>query len=214
MAGIERPITHQFVSADQQREAVQQSMWLFLATETMMFGVLLFAATYFRMGHPEAVAEAVAEFHYVLAGVNSALLLTSSLTVTFALNAARAGNRRGVQRWLLVASALAAGFLVLKGFEYHSEFEEKLLPGQADNPLHAPPAKMFVGLYLVITGVHALHVTVAILFAIGIWWRLQVGRLHMPERFLVLESFALYWHVVDIIWIFVYPTLYLVGRPS
>ncbi|WP_263262295.1 cytochrome c oxidase subunit 3 [Pseudomonas sp. RIT-PI-S] len=213
MAGIERAITDQFVSYAQQREAVHQGMWLFLATETMMFGVLLFAATYFRMAHPGAVAEAVGHFHYLLAGVNSALLLTSSLVVTLALNAGRVGNHRGVQRWLLLASALAGAFLVLKGFEYHSEFEEKLLPGQADNPLSAPPAKMFVGLYLVITGVHAVHVTVAILFALAIHWRLQVGRLHMPERFLVLETFALYWHVVDIIWIFVYPTLYLIGRP-
>ncbi|WP_225773861.1 cytochrome c oxidase subunit 3 [Pseudomonas sp. Marseille-Q5115] len=214
MAGIERAVTEQFVSEEQRREAVHQGMWLFLATETMMFGVLLFAATYFRLAHPAAIAEAVEHFHYLLAGVNSALLLTSSLTVTLALYAARAANRRSVQNWLLVASALAAAFLVLKGFEYHSEFEEKLLPGQADNPLQAPAAKMFVGLYLVITGVHALHVTVAILFALGIYWRLQVGRLRMPERYLLLETFALYWHVVDIIWIFVYPTLYLIGRPA
>lgn len=213
MAGIERPITDQFVSPAQQREAVQQGMWLFLATETMMFGVLLFAATYVRLGHPAAVAEAVAKLHYLLAGTNSALLLTSSLMVTLALRAARAGHTPGVIRGLLVASALAVGFLLLKGFEYHSEFSEHLLPGQADNPLQAPPAKMFVGLYLVITGVHAVHVTVAIALALGLCWRVRAGRLPLPERVLVLESFALYWHVVDVIWLFVYPTLYLIGRP-
>lgn len=213
MAGIERPITDQFVSAAQHREAVQQGMWLFLATETMMFGVLLFAATYVRLGHPAAVAEAVAQFHYLLAGVNSALLLTSSLAVTLALRAARAGRNRGVIQGLLIASALAGAFLLLKGFEYHSEFTEHLLPGQADNPLQAPPARMFVGLYLVITGVHAVHVTVAIALALALCWRVRAGRLALPERVLVLDSFALYWHVVDVIWVFVYPTLYLIGRP-
>lgn len=214
MVGISRPVTGQFPNEALRREAVQQGIWLFLATETMMFGVLIFAASYYRMAHPAAIAEAVAHLHYLLAAFNSALLLTSSLVLTQVLAAAGQGNIRAVRRGLLLASALAAAFLALKGYEYHSEYKEHLLPWQADNPLNAPPARLFMGLYLVTTGAHALHVSLAVVFALALYWRLRLGRLPLPERVLVLEAFTLYWHVVDVIWIFVYPTLYLVGRSA
>ena len=115
MAGIERPITDQFVSPAQQREAVQQGMWLFLATETMMFGVLLFAATYVRLGHPAAVAEAVAKLHYLLAGTNSALLLTSSLMVTPGPESGAGGSHAWRDPWLAGGQRPGGGFSAAQG---------------------------------------------------------------------------------------------------
>ncbi len=213
MSGIDQPIVEQFANEPQRRQAVQLGTWLFLASEIMMFGTLIFVAAYYRTAHGAEITEAVAHLHYLLAACNSALLLASSLAITLALLAANQGHTQSALRGILIAAALASCFIGLKGYEYVSEFQEHLLPFEADNALPEGPARLYMGLYLVITSLHGVHVLIAIMLALALALRIHAGRLKLPQRVLVIEVFALYWHVVDVIWIVVFPTLYLLGRP-
>ncbi|WP_058545217.1 MULTISPECIES: cytochrome c oxidase subunit 3 [Pseudomonas] len=214
MAGLRSPITDQFQTAAQRREGAYLGMWLFLSTEIMMFGGLLFIIGYYRFAYEAQISQAVEHLHYGLGGVNSALLLTSSFTMSLAILAAREARMARLKVMLLVSVGLAIGFLALKGYEYHWEYTEGLLPVLTSQaPLEEPPARLFMGLYLISTALHALHILVASVLGLGIWLRLCLGRLPMPGRVTVIETFAFYWHTVDVIWIFLYPSLYLIGRP-
>jgi cytochrome c oxidase subunit 3 len=209
----EPAVTEPFTDAAQQRETAQLGMWLFLTTETMMFGSLLVAIWYYRAMHPEAVARTVERLHYGLAGFNSVLLLTSCLAVSLAVGAARAGQEPQVRGLLFAAAALATAFLGVKGYEYFSEYREHLLPGQ-DSPLTEPASRLFINLYVIATALHGVHVLVGIGLALGLCLRLWRGRMRVPARAISVEVFSYYWHLVDVIWIFLYPSLYLVGRPA
>ncbi|MBF8643754.1 cytochrome c oxidase subunit 3 [Pseudomonas luteola] len=214
MAGIDAPVTEQFQTAPQRREAAYLGMWLFLVTELMMFGGLIFAIWYYRLAYEASISKAVEHMHYLLGGANSALLLTSSFTMSLAIQVARKGQTTRLKGLMLVSVALATAFLALKGYEYHSEYKEGLLPAvTSQEALQEPAARLFMGLYLISTGLHALHILAAITLGLGIWLRLRLERLRMPERVTVIETFAFYWHTVDVIWIFLYPSLYLIGRP-
>jgi len=214
VAGIKAPVSEQFHSAGQRREGAYLGMWLFLSTEFMMFGGLLCIIWYYRLAHEMQVSKAVEHLHYGLGGFNSALLLTSSFIMSLAIQAARKAKMAHLRSLLLVSVGLACAFLALKGYEYHSEYQEGLLPVLTSQaPLKEPAARLFMGLYLISTALHAMHILVAILLGAGIWLRLRLGRLPMPERLTVIETFAFYWHAVDVIWIFLFPSLYLIGRP-
>jgi len=202
-----------FVAWAQQREAARLGMWLFLAGEAMMFGSLIMVAWFYRLQHPDGVAEAVAGLHFGLATVNTFLLLTSSLLMTLALTANEPGSRRRLRRYLIGATLLAALFLACKGLEYTLEYREGLLPGFAvDSPLHLPSARLFMNLYFIATALHGVHVLIAV--GLGLW--LYVGfardRLQGHQASTRLEMVTLYWHLVDGIWVLLFPTLYLVGR--
>jgi cytochrome c oxidase subunit 3 len=202
-----------FVAWAQQREAVRLGMWLFLAGEAMMFGSLIMVAWFYRMQHPDGVAEAVAGLHFQLATINTFILLTSSLLMTLALTASEQVSVRHLRRCLMGATLLGAMFLVCKGLEYSLEYREGLLPGFAvDSPLHLPSARLFMNLYFIATALHGVHVLIAV--GLGIW--LYVGfarcRLQGHQASSRLEMVTLYWHLVDGIWILMFPTLYLVGR--
>jgi cytochrome c oxidase subunit 3 len=202
-----------FVAWAQQREAARLGMWLFLAGEAMMFGSLIMVAWFYRLQHPDGVAEAVAGLHFGLATVNTFLLLTSSLLMTLALTANEQGSRRRLRRCLIGATLLAALFLACKGLEYTLEYREGLLPGFAvDSPLHLPSARLFMNLYFIATALHGVHVLIAV--GLGLW--LYVGfardRLQGHQASSRLEMVTLYWHLVDGIWVLLFPTLYLVGR--
>lgn len=202
-----------FRTAAQQREASFLGMWLFLATEIMMFGVLFLVIYYYRLAHPAAVGEAVQHLHALLAGANSALLLTGSLCTSLMVQASRLEHSGHVQRWLWLAALCGLGFLAVKGFEYGWEYREGLLPGSpSESPLTDPAARLFMNLYLFATGLHAVHVLIAVLLALGMAVRIQLGHMKLPERAITVEMVGLYWHLVDVIWIFLYPSLYLTGR--
>jgi cytochrome c oxidase subunit 3 len=208
-------LAEHFQTAAQQREATYLGMWLFLATEIMMFGVLLLVICYYRFAHPEAVAEAVGHLHFLLAGFNSALLLTGSLCMSLVVRASRLQDYRQMQLWLLLAALLGLGFLGLKGFEYAWEYREGLLPNMGDeSPLTQPAARLYMNIYLLSTGLHGLHVLIAVVLALGMAARIHFGHMKLPERAITLEMVGLYWHLVDVIWIFLYPALYLLGRPA
>jgi len=211
----ENYLAEHFQTAAQQREATFLGMWLLLATEVMMFGALFLIICYYRLAHPQAVAEAVGHLHFLLAGFNSALLLTGSLCMSLMVRASRRHYYGQMQVWLLLSALLGLGFLGLKGFEYAWEFREGLLPGSPnESPLHESAARLYMNIYLFSTGLHAVHVTIAVVLALGMAVRIHFGHMKLPERAITLEMVGLYWHLVDVIWIFLYPALYLLGRPA
>jgi cytochrome c oxidase subunit 3 len=202
-----------FVAWAQQREAARLGMWLFLAGEAMMFGSLIMVAWFYRLQHPDGVAEAVAGLHLYLATINTFILLTSSLLMTLALTASEQASVGRLRRFLIGATLLGALFLACKGLEYCLEYREGLLPGFAlDSPLHLPSARLFMNLYVIATALHGVHVLIAVGLGLWLYVRFTRGRLQGHEANTRLEMVTLYWHLVDGIWILLFPTLYLVGR--
>ncbi len=207
------PHAHHFVDAEQQRGAATLAMWVFLASELMFFGGLFTGYVYYRVVHPEAFAVASGHLDVVLGAVNTAVLLTSSLTMVMAVHRAAGGDRRGIIRYLAATCLLGVVFLGIKAFEYAHKAEEHLVPGRAfslDTPW-ADGAEIFFGFYFVMTGVHAAHMIIGIgVLAVLAW---QASRnAYSPAYYTPIETAGLYWHFVDIIWIFLFPLLYLVER--
>ncbi|RRV64575.1 cytochrome c oxidase polypeptide III [Stutzerimonas stutzeri] len=209
----EQYLAEPYQTAAQQREASFLGMWLFLATEIMMFGVLFLVITYYRLQHPTAVGEAVQHLHAVLAGFNSVLLLTGSLCMSLMVQASRLGHYRRVQQLLLLTAFFGLSFLGVKAFEYGWEYREGLLSGAGEaSPLRSEAARLFMNIYFFSTALHAVHVSVAVLIVLGMVLRIHFTHMKLPQRAITLEMVGLYWHLVDMVWIFLYPSLYLVGR--
>lgn len=205
-------ITHPFFDPRQQHEAASFGMWVFLATEIMFFGVLFGSYIATRIIYPEAFAEASRHTNILLGTLNTAILLTSSLTMALAVRAAQLHGRKAVVDYLVITLLLGLMFIVVKGLEYYLDFTEHLVPGInfAYPGLHAHGVELFFYLYFVMTGFHALHLIIGIsIVAVIAWlaWRGQFAADSIP-----IELTGLYWHLVDIIWIFLYPLLYLVAR--
>lgn len=203
----------QFDDAVQQREAATLGMWVFLATEMLFFGVLFAGYVLCRVRFSEAFAEGSRHTDMLLGTLETAVLLASSCAAALAVREVQLGGRR-VATWLLVATAaLGIAFLVMHGVEYVAEYHEGLIPGirYTQHGPQAVPMQLFFCLYYFITGFHGLHVTIGIGLLLTMAWRTWRGAFdqdyHTP-----LELTALYWHLVDIVWIFVYPLVYLVGR--
>lgn len=206
-------VEEQFDDPVQQREAATLGMWLFLSTEILFFGVLFASYTVCRVLHYEGFAAASRHTDMLLGSIETAVLLVSSSLIAIGVRAVRLNERR-LAVWLLAGtSALGATFLILHGFEYHDEYTEHLIPGIdfAQNGVHAHEVELFFCLYYFITGFHSLHVLIGVLVILVL--AIRVGRgTFGPQRHTTLELAALYWHLVDIVWIFVYPAIYLVGR--
>ncbi len=209
------PVEHQFDDAEQQREAATMGMWLFIATEILFFGGMFLGYTAYRHAYPVAFAEASKHTLIAFGGTNTAVLLISSTVMAFAVRAARQ-NRRGLLGLLLMITAsLGALFLVIKGFEYAQEIHEGLFPGRNFHIDTADPqhAELFYYLYWLLTGVHAFHVTIGVVlisfFALRAWFRNAFVNHDTP-----VELLGLYWHFVDIVWVFLFPLLYMIDRHS
>jgi cytochrome c oxidase subunit III len=208
-------VPHQFDDATQQREASTMGMWLFIATEILFFGAMFLGYTVYRSSYPQAFAEASRHTLIAFGGTNAAVLLISSTTMAFAVFAARENRRWLLVSFLLLTASLGGLFLVIKGFEYSQEISEHLLPGSSFHVAAAEPAKaeMFFCLYWLMTGVHALHVTIGIglilIFAARACFTNAFVNRDTP-----VDQLGLYWHFVDIVWVFLFPLLYLVGRHS
>jgi cytochrome c oxidase subunit III len=207
------PIAEQFREAEQQRTADSLGMWLFLVSEVMLFGGFFMTLIFYRLGYPDAAKEASTHFSWQLGGINTAVLLTSSFTMAAAVAAARLGLSRWAARCLAATVALGIAFLAIKGFEYRIDITDGLLPGPAPSaPLKNAAAQIIVNLYYVSTGLHAVHLLGGIAMVSGLVWRIARGRTRLPERAVTVEMMGLYWHFVDVVWVFLYPTLYLLGR--
>lgn len=204
------PLLHEpWPSIERQKFAVTFGMWVFIASEVLFFGGLFLAYTVYRHLDAEAFKAAARETEVIYGATNTAVLLTSSLTMAMAVKASEEGLRRMTLWCLAVTAALGVAFLVIKGFEYHSDLDKGLWPGP-NFPLHPATTQLFWAFYWISTGVHAVHLTVGIGIVAVVMVQLKRGTL--PVAATRFEGVALYWHLVDTIWIFLLPMLYLVGR--
>lgn len=213
MADAQAALREQFEEMPQQKEAATLGMWTFLATEVLFFGAMFMSYIAYRHAYPQAFALASHHTIVLFGTINTAILLTSSLTMALAVQAAKENKSEWIFRWLAVTIFFGLVFLAVKGLEYHADLEEHLWPGQNFRGDLPREAQIFWFLYWVMTGVHAIHVTVGIgLLATMAWMasrRKFSAAYHTP-----VEMTGLYWHFVDIIWIYLYPLLYLVHRYS
>ena len=206
-------LQHHFDSFEQQREASFLGMWVFLVTEIMFFGGVFTAYVVYRLQHPYAFALGSHELDITLGAVNTAVLIGSSLTMAMAVWAAQTERRKGIVAWIFATILLGGVFLGIKYVEYSAKFEHHLFPGpnfQWGGP-DAPHVEMFFNLYFALTGLHALHMVIGMGILLVVAWLAWTGRFSAQNHNLV-EGIGLYWHFVDIVWIFLFPLLYLLGR--
>lgn len=196
-----------FGRLERQREADRLGMLIFLATEVMLFGGIFAAALSLRVRHSAAYVLASREMHYGLGGINTAVLLTSSLLVALAIAMARDRRPRASAWSLAGAVVLAIAFLAIKLTEYSLEWRDGLVPLFSAAGLHGGATELFMMLYFIGTGLHALHVTAGIVLLAAMIW--PFGAARRDPAVTTLGNVALYWHFVDVVWIFLYPTLYL-----
>jgi Heme/copper-type cytochrome/quinol oxidase, subunit 3 len=206
-------LAEQFDEMPQQQEAATLGMWTFLATEILFFGAMFLGYLVNRHLHPQAFA-AASEHTIVLFGtLNTAILLTSSLTMALAVRAAQSGDQKWISRFLIFTVLLAIGFLVVKGLEYRDDLREHLWPGPHFRTDLPREAQIFWFLYWAMTGLHALHVIIGIGLISVMAWMASRGKFS-PAYHTPVEVTGLYWHFVDIVWIFLYPLLYLIHRSA
>lgn len=229
-------LSEQYEDIGQQNEAYVVGMWAFLVTEIMFFGALFLAYIVYRTAYPEVFRDAHHHLDVVLGTINTTVLLTSSLFMALAVHAAQIGRRAAQIRWTLLVMACALTFLVIKGIEYHNKYVEHLVPGPsfqyhsvgASEVSAASPslketgfavpqsiprdkAQMFFVLYFCMTGLHGIHVVIGlVVMAVLVW----LTRRNSPlvRDYIPLEMAGLYWHFVDIVWIFLFPLFYLIPK--
>jgi cytochrome c oxidase subunit 3 len=224
-------LKHHFDNLEQQHSAERLGMWMFLATEVLFFSGLFVAYTAYRNWFPREFELASSHLIVWVAAVNTFLLITSSLTMTFAIRCAQLGDRAGLIRNLLITAALGTGFMGFKAYEYATDVHEKLVPGAmfkdshlahqidelnagktAGDPGYLDPGRvqLFLCFYYIMTGIHGLHLVIGI--GCVLWLVQQAYTFKIPrENYSTVEVVSLYWHLVDMIWLFLMPLLYLAG---
>lgn len=200
-----------FNDSEQRLAADLLGMWAFLCTEILFFGGLFAVYAVYRWAYPEGFVEGSHHLDFWIGTINTAVLLTSSVFVALGDHALKSGRPRVVRRCLMAAWILGATFLVLKGVEYQHKFAEGLVPGRAllivDQ--HPEPVELFLILYFALTGLHAVHMVVGL--GLLAWLARRVRRsLVTRDEPAAMEITGLYWHFVDVVWVFLYPLLYLV----
>jgi cytochrome c oxidase subunit 3 len=206
-------LRHQFADMEQQRESATLGMWVFLITEIMFFGGLFLAYLVYRTTHYSAWVIGSEHMSFWIGTINTVILLCSSLLVALAVHAVQVGLSKTCAIYLWIASAMGVAFLVLKGIEYHQHFVEGAVPGAFWKLTVPDPqtVQMFFYIYFVMTGLHALHVTIGIVLLALIGWYAAKGA-YSPIYHNPVHVSGLYWHFVDVVWIFLYPLLYLIGH--
>ena len=206
-------LAHHFDSLAQQSEATTLGMWVFLVTEVLFFGGLFATYMIYRSWYPDAFAAASHELDVTLGTINTVVLITSSLTMALAVHAAQLGQRKALMLFLIATMILGGAFLGIKSVEYYHKFVEHHVPGptfqfEAEHFRHA---QIFFSLYFVMTGLHAVHMIIGIgIMLVMLYWSWN-GTI-TEEYSSPIEISGLYWHFVDIVWIFLFPLLYLIGR--
>jgi cytochrome c oxidase subunit 3 len=247
-------LQHHFDTPAQQFDASKLGMWVFIATEILMFGGLFCAYAIWRGLEPEVFDQAHHFLNKILGATNTVVLLFSSLTAALAVRSAQVGKRNATSVYLIITIVCAGVFLVVKYFEYSHKIHLGLLPGHCfGHPgfsaaiqngeeigtclrVHAeaapimpewvkaideggkvqvlsPRANMFFGLYFIMTGLHGLHVIVGMSLLLWVLIKNMQGRFS-AAYFTPVDLGALYWHLVDLVWIYLFPLLYLVGKPE
>jgi cytochrome c oxidase subunit III len=199
----------------QQSETAQLGMWVFIASEVLFFGSLVFGYTVYRTAYPDQFRLAGRDSIILLGSINQALLITSSLTMVLAIRSARAGQQRALVLLLLTTASLGLAFLGLKGYEYVEDAASHVLPAIDFVFQHGyrAPAKMFWTFYLIATGFHALHLSIGIVLVLILAARASRGAFSNGYD-TALEVIGLYWSFVDTVWFFLFACIYPLGRAA
>lgn len=207
-------LRHHFATSAQQMDASMLGMWTFLITEVLFFGGMFAAYAVYRNMYPAAFASTSRYMDVILGGTNTAVLICSSLTMVMAVRAAQLSRRKDLIRYLILTMIFGTAFLVIKGFEYHSKWVEHLIPGpgfEYEPKQYVHNAQILFFLYFCMTGMHAIHMIVGI----GLLTYLLIQSLRNvfnEQYYAPVEMIGLYWHFVDVVWIFLFPLLYLIGH--
>jgi len=205
-------LAHHFSDAGQQRESAKLGMWIFLVTEILLFSGLFVFYAVFRSWNPDMFTNAHRFLDVRLGALNTIVLISSSLTVALAIRSLQLNDQKNAGRLLLATILLAGIFLIVKYFEYSHKIHLGLLPGKyfTFQGIEGTNPHVFFSVYFVITGLHGLHVIAGMLVIGWVLLRTWQGEFS-AEYYTPVENAGLYWHLVDLIWIFVFPLLYLVG---
>lgn len=211
-------VAHHFKTAEQEFQSAKLAFWLFLATEVMLFGGLFAAYIYYHDVYPETFQKGGALLDWKLGALNTGLLLTSSWTMAMGVRASQISQRKQLVWWLVATVICAAGFMVVKYIEYSTKYHHGIFAftGLFSPDDHYAPdlqglayPQLYFNLYFTMTGIHGLHVLIGMIAIAWLIWRGAQGRFH-SGWYTPVELVGLYWHVVDLIWIFLFPLLYLV----
>lgn len=208
-------VAHHFVDADQQHEASELGMWLFLVTEIMFFGAFFMAYLVYRYWYPQAFILGSHHMDVTLGTINTAVLLTSSFTMALAVHAAEHGKRQRLVGLLLATLIFGMAFLGIKAFEYYHKYEEHLVPFAgwdfAPTGPHRAGLMAFFNIYFLMTGLHAFHMVVGIVL-LGVL-AVMAQRQRLPAwRSVIVHNAGLYWHFVDLVWVYLFPFFYLIAH--
>ena len=206
-------LAHHFETHTQQSETGALGMWAFLVQEVMFFGGLFTVYLVYRNLHPAAFVEGSAHLPVGLGTLNTGVLIGSSLTMALAVRGAQLGRGKNAALFIVLTMALACVFLGVKGVEYGHKWHDALIPGvRWEPPAGADPhLNLFYALYFVMTGCHALHMLIGLVLMVVVARKAWRGG-YSPRNYLGVECLGLYWHFVDLVWIFLFPLLYLLGR--
>jgi cytochrome c oxidase subunit 3 len=218
---IKHRLEEQYRDLEHQHETASLGMWVFLATEVMFFGTLFLGLAVTIYEYPEATERASAKLNWIIGGTNTIVLLTSSLTMVLAVHYARVGRQKLMILFLILTALLGVCFLCLKGLEYYTDWRDNLIPDWRFDeqewvtqghlrPEQVPHVKLYLLFYWIMTGTHALHVTIGIGAVSFMIWLARRGHFS-PLYYSPVDVTALYWHFVDLVWIFLLPMLYLIG---
>lgn len=208
-------LRHHFATSAQQMDTAMLGMWTFLITEVLFFGGMFGAYAVYRDMYPAAFASTSHYMDVVLGGTNTAVLICSSLTMVLAVRAAQLSKRKDLILFLVLTMIFGVAFLGVKAFEYHSKWVEHLVPGfdfqYTEMPQFQHQAQLLFFLYFCMTGMHAIHMIVGL--GLLTYLLVQSVRNQFNEYYFApVEMIGLYWHFVDIVWIFLFPLLYLIGQ--
>lgn len=206
------PHLEHFADYRTQHEAATLGMWVFLCNEVLLFGGIFTTAIILGLTHHEAVAEATSHLKWWIGGINTVVLMTSSLTMSVAIETARRGEAAPARKALLVTAGLGVLFLAIKAVEYFIEYEENLMPFLAGPfEIEDPAARLYMNLYFLATGLHAAHLSIGIGYATLLAWRAR-DPAFVRNKFSHVEIGGLYWHFIDVVWVMLFATVYLVHR--
>jgi cytochrome c oxidase subunit III len=215
-------LAHHFEDLEQQRETATFGMWIFLATEILIFGAVFTCYAVYRLRYPRDFEAASAKLNILIGSINTIVLLSSSLTMALSVHAARVGRQQMLSTCLLSTILLGGTFLGFKALEYYEDYRDNLVPGLAfdpgewtkmegqEGPVQPQRVKLMLVFYYVMTGLHAVHMIVGM--GLLVWLVIEARKgLLTPVRYMPVDIVGLYWHFVDIVWIFLLPLLYLTG---
>lgn len=213
-AKVDRRVTHShhFDSMEQEHESGKQGVWLFMATEIMMFGGLFVGYFLYRMKYPEAWVEGGSLLSWKLGAFNTLVLLFSSFTMAQAVTETMKGQNKKALNLVVITTLCAFAFMVVKYFEYSGKIHHGLFPGfdiWDPSAVQNEGTRLFLLFYFLMTGLHGIHIMIGIGLMFWLMKRLKNDEFS-PKYYTAVEGVGLYWHIVDIIWIYLFPLMYLI----